>query len=118
MNNVSTKLKTLRNADTGSVLPSEHTLLKSWETSGSLGAGFCRVGGDNHSSLPHQKKSWKSNNMKNGKKSSYIGESYSMLCLCSDLVPVNPPTLHDEHYLHTVFIEPLVSVFVCKPVFI
>ena len=30
-----------------------------------------------------------------------------MLCLCSDLVPVNPPTLHDEHYLHTVFIEPI-----------
>lgn len=29
-----------------------------------------------------------------------------MLCLSSDLVPVNPPTLHDEHYLHTVFIEP------------
>lgn len=40
-----------------------------------------------------------------------------MLCLCSDLVPVNPPTLHDEHYLHTVFIEPFgICLCVCMDV--
>lgn len=41
-----------------------------------------------------------------------------MLCLCSDLVPVNPPTLHDEHYLHTVFIEPFgICLRVCVCVY-
>lgn len=49
---------------------------------------------------------------KNEEKGCWVGEQLK-LCLCSDLVPVNPPTLHDEHYLHTVFIEPLWCVSLC-----
>lgn len=53
-----------------------------------------------------------SNSKKNGEKAAKLEKSWSILCLCSDLVPVNPPTLQDEHYLLTVFIEP-VCVCVC-----
>lgn len=43
------------------------------------------------------------NNNKKEEKGGWVGEQ---LKLCSDLVPVNPPTLRDEHSLHSVFIEP------------
>lgn len=83
-------------------------------------AESCGIEIDNSSSRHHQKeKSLKkavgrgikketmmtTTTTKNEEKGCWVGEQLK-LCLCSDLVPVNPPTLHDEHYLHTVFIEP------------